>query len=260
MRWIITEPDGVESALGPESRFREEPAPSCLEAIAQSASLTRTERLDVYAEAYFIRLCKTLEEDFLSVRRWLGEDSFRGLVSDYLLEHPSRRPDLIELGRSLPGFLASWLEPGEAPFLADLASLDWACAQAYFALDPRAWDPAVLAGDAESARLSLAPATRLIESQWAIDELRARLRGGESPELAPPARRLTRLVVFREQGRVGCEAVSEGEHRLLGSAARALSLGEACESLSDHPETTAEALFQWLSKWASRGALVCDKA
>src|SRR4051812_39257515 len=116
LRWIITEPDGVSSALAdPSSRFKAEPRPSCLAFIREDSRLTRQERLDVYAEAYYSRICKSLEEDFLAVRRWLGAEDWRSLVSDYLLEHLSTTPDLIEFGRGLPAYLKSWLDPGQAP-------------------------------------------------------------------------------------------------------------------------------------------------
>jgi hypothetical protein len=266
MRWIITEPDGVEAALEqPDDRFGEEPKPSCLTMIRETPGFPQRERLDVYAEGYYSRIYSSLCDDYQAVQRWMGDDEFRSLVSDYLLEHPSRSSDLLEAGAKLPEYLASWLEPGAEPFLPDLARLEWARTYAYYAANPKPWDREALSkrtpDELALLRLETAPATALVESRWHIDEVRAELRASDwtpdSPRPKPPVEGKRYSVVFRDGLWPKAEVVGEAEFRLLQSAKDGLTLGVACERLAEFEDVTPDTLFQWLAKWASRNAICC---
>ena len=69
---------------------------------ALDASVRR--RLDVYAEGYFARLRDVLAEDFPRSSRMLGPLDFSVLVARYLVRHPSRTPNVAEVGEWLPEF------------------------------------------------------------------------------------------------------------------------------------------------------------
>jgi hypothetical protein len=263
MRWVITEPGGVAEALGePDERYLPEPDPSCVSKIAETAGFSRLERLDVYAEGYYLRILNSLREDYLAVARWLGDDEFRCLISDFLLDHPSRTPELLEAGRALPKYLPDWLERGRAPFLAPLAHLEWAMALAYFAPNAAPWDPkALTAADPERLgylKLEAAPATDCLDSEWKLLELRKALRAEAWTEESPRPEILNereRLVIYRDGFTPKAESVSEPEFRLVQWAMEGISLGLACERFSELAEP--EQLFEWLAKWAGRGVIAC---
>ena len=267
MRWIITEPDGVQAALErPEERFNAEPEPSCLMAVEETPGFSRRERLDVYAEGYYLRILQSMGEDYRAVQRWLGDGEFRSLISDYLLEHPSRNPELLEVGSKLPEYLASWLDDGESPFLPDLAKLEWALASGFFAENQKEWDREGLGRktpeELAELKLEAAPATALVEADWVIGELRMKLRAPDwdshkiRPE--PPLQEKRYLVVYRDKLLPQVDRVGRAEFMLLQCAKEGLSLGVACDRLGELADVTPELLFQWLSKWASRNAIRCS--
>ena len=152
MRWILTDPRGVDEALDnprpsdeelPEgvshpsawiSRFTE-PQPRCLGEISDVPALSPRARLGIYAEGYFARLRDCLAGDFPALAARLGQETFQILIAEYLVEHPSRYATVAEVGRALPGFVSSHRFCQQYPFALDLTTLEWAVTEAFLATD-----------------------------------------------------------------------------------------------------------------------------
>ena len=126
--------------------------------------LGATERLDVYADMYFYRLRDGLAEDFPKLAAWLGDAPFHNLVTDYLLAHPSTHFSLRELGRALPGFLASHALARSHAAAPDLARLEWARVDVFDEADVALLDRDALlargAADPEGFARRVGPAAR----------------------------------------------------------------------------------------------------
>ncbi len=111
MKWAITDPRGVEGALGEliftdpvlQERFRE-PSPRCLDAL-ESGAVPVERRLDVYAEGFFLRIRDVILSDFPELAVLLAED-FDEFVADYLKVFPSRSFNISEVSRDLSAFAA----------------------------------------------------------------------------------------------------------------------------------------------------------
>ncbi len=85
------------------------------------------QRLDIYRNAYFIRLEEALAHDFPMSARILGQKSFGRLAGEYVLAHPSESPSLRYLGRQF----ANWLKIYAGAAIADLAAIEWAVMQVF---------------------------------------------------------------------------------------------------------------------------------
>lgn len=93
----------------------------------------RKTRIQVYSDAYYLRLRDVLRDDFPQLAALLGLDRFDSLVKDYLEVHTSEHPSVRHLGRSLAEFLRRRRDlPGCA---ADLAVLEWARVEVFDAPD-----------------------------------------------------------------------------------------------------------------------------
>ena len=85
------------------------------------------QRLDIYRNAYFIRLEKALAHDFPMSSRILGQKAFSRLAGEYVLAHPSESPSLRYLGDQF----ANWLRIHTGTAIADLAAIEWAVMQVF---------------------------------------------------------------------------------------------------------------------------------
>jgi hypothetical protein len=240
-----------------------EPGPHAL--LQGSAELTAADRLSVYANAYFARLHDALRDDFPALARALGADAFHDLVKTYLMVHPPGRPSLREAGAALPGHLAAdpfaAIFAGCCAYAADLAVLELAIVEVFYAPDARAVARAELAAVAPdrwpALRFALAPALRIVRCDWPVHEIRERFDREEdgaawaaAPALAPEP---TALRVFRTGERVRYRAMPRDEHDALAAAAAGETFAAICERVTgavgeaDAARRSAELLGAWVA-------------
>lgn len=185
-------------------------------------------------------LANALGHTYPAVKTIAGESNFRVLAAAYVRACPPLRPELMAYGGGFPDFAAGHeAAMRDFPFLADLARLEWAMNEVYFADDVPALAPETLGAIAPerlpALRLALSPAARLVASAdfpihaiWA-----AATAGGAMPDPAPGDGES--VVVARPSGPVEIFELGAGETVFLGAVAagapleKALAEAEAAE-------------------------------
>jgi hypothetical protein len=223
---------------------------------AGTSELPAVERVAIYANMYRWRLVEALRETFPNLVRFLGDEGFAALAEDYLHRHPSEHHDVGQVGRRLAAFLREYPDP-ERPDLADLAELEWARQQVFFAPRPEPAGAEALAGlDAESfsrARLVLSPALRVLVLPHAATPLWRRLENGEPP--GPPSPGPAPVAVWRSGFEVFHGELTLDEAAALGAARSGDSLATICAAFADR-EDPATAAHAALSSWLDEGWIV----
>jgi hypothetical protein len=132
----------------------------------------RTARLDVYRNNARETFRKTLALTYPVVQRLVGEACFRGLAQHFMCEFPSRAGDLGRFGAELATLLDVYYRDTAFAYLADVARLEWACAEVETAADALPLDLLQLAdvGEDEHAalRFALRPAVRFVSSRHPV--------------------------------------------------------------------------------------------
>jgi hypothetical protein len=142
-------------------------------AVRPDARLDSAGRIQVYADAYFLRLRDVLIEDFPTVAKVLGAERFERLAQNYLEAFPSEHPSVRHLGRSMADFID--VQSDVPPYLSALARLEWAMIDAFDAPDSSPLAAESLR-DIEADRWPALkfvpiPALRMIHSGWLIHKL-----------------------------------------------------------------------------------------
>jgi len=285
MRWIITDPRGVEEALSdprpergilPEAASHfpvlwlsriTEPGDSCLAMISDLPALSPKRRLGIYAEAYFSRLRDCLADDFSKLAREMGSEDFHALIADYLVEHPSTYRCVGEVGRSLPEFLSGHPLAKRYPFGPELAALEWAVVESFLADDMPVFDPSSLSSLAEeewaTIRFTLDSSVRLLTAYYPVGDIwisdasdRTMISGDRS--VSPVF-----LLVYRRHHGVLVETIGAIPFLILNQMIAGSSLGEIAEDLPARDECSGDAaavmeafstLFgQWVEAGIIRG-------
>lgn len=207
------------------------------------ADLVAADRFWIYRNNFLASLTAALAATFPAVERFVGEDNFRFAAHGFIRAHPPEQPSLYAYGDRFPDYLAG-LAPAVAdfPFLPDLARLEWAVNEAYFAADGPALTPERLAGidpaDYAELRLSLHPAGRLVRSPWPIWEL---WDAEAVPE--PLGEGPDHVLALRRNGKVDVVLLSPGDFVFVSRLDAGLSLvaaaGEAAEAEPDFDLTAA---------------------
>ena len=181
------------------------------------------DRWHVYAHGYLARIDEAMGLEYAAIRRIVGAAAFSELVARYVGVFPPRTWDLANAGDRLPGFLELDRLSVELPFLPDLAVLERAISRAFVAADadPLSWDDLARRGAEEAAalRLALVPGVAVLRSPWPLHALWAcRLEEDDDAVSVPVEGSPARVLVFRRQGLVRVEAVSELEAELVEAA------------------------------------------
>jgi hypothetical protein len=263
---LITDPSGVEDARSGEGDAR---GMELAALVRDDRGIAATDRLSVYANAYFARIHDCLREDFPALARALGPAAFHDLVKTYLMMHPPTRPSLRHAGRHLAEHLSAQpfaeIFSRRCPYAADLARLEWAMLEAFFAPDAAILERESLAALAPEAwaglRFETTPSLELLTCDWPVQTVRERL-DAEDPEAAweePPAlaAEATYVRVWRVAERVRSRAVARHELEALAAARAGEPFAAICDLLASavgEAEAAPEAAVL-LASWLSAGLL-----
>jgi hypothetical protein len=255
---LIRAPEGVRPGLA-ESGDADGRALRSL--LRGDERLGAEERLEVYANAYFLRIHDVLCEDFGALHAGLGPEWFHDLVTAYLPVHPPRQPSIRFAGDRLASFLADAEEAlpfrRRFPWAADLAKLEWALVDAFDAADASVVHREELASippdQWAELRFVFQPALQLLDLGWPVQGLRGTWDREESCDASGIEPRREPVAVWRHDEQVCHRALEPQEAAALELARDAGSFGSLCERLATEigesaaPERAAGLLARWLA-------------
>jgi len=197
----------------------------------QAARGTPERRLGVYHTNTIVSLTDVLKAAFPVVARIVGDRFFLAMAKVFIEAHPPTQPTLFRYGHDLPTFLGAFPPAESMPYLADVARLEWARIEAYFAEDCAPMDPTQLAEIApdmlSQASFSLHPSLRLMDSAFPIFEIWAVNQADHDVIPGIDFGRAECGLVMRRDQTVVQRLLNEDAYHWLKSIATGLALGEA---------------------------------
>jgi hypothetical protein len=190
--------------------------------------------LAVYRNTIASGAVDALVATYSTVVMMTGADWFRAAAREYAREHPPTGPALIHYGNAFPEWLAAFEPAADAPYLGDIARLDWLWWQAWSAGEAALLDGAELAALAPeqlgAVTLGLHPGVRIAAfecgapSLWLAHQAPAR---GEAHVLGDEAER---MLFVRCSAQVDARVIEVGPFAFLGVLAEGGSLLAAAEA------------------------------
>ena len=229
--------------------------------VSEQKGISAQHRLQIYANAYRIRLKETIETDHEILGIYLGDELFDKMALEYTLAYPSSGRSLRQFCDKLPDYLQQNEFFKQHPIIADLARFERRLLNAFDA--------------AESERASFADLQALPPQEWpnctlrfhpsvqifscnsnAVEAWQA-LKADSTPPQAdyqhPRAwllwRGLTRLTELI--------SLTADQHTLLTGFIAGQNFAQQCESMLEwHDEQTAPLIvLQTLQSWFSKGMI-----
>jgi hypothetical protein len=236
---LITAPEGVAAGLADERAS----GPEALDHLIESDDrLSATERLEIYANAYFYRILDCLKEDFPATLATLGPDDFHNLITAYLIEYPPTEPSISYAGRHLAEFLRhhSMRSVVERwPFIAELARLERTLIEIFHAAEAEPLSAeamrSVAPDDWPVLEMRTHPALAIVDCEWRVDELLREVEAaaGESDQThRTPAHAPVSVLVWRQNSRVRYRALERPERAALKVASAGASFAAICETVA----------------------------
>ncbi|WP_445946046.1 HvfC/BufC family peptide modification chaperone [Shewanella sp.] len=246
----------------PNSPTASEPAVTAFQArIVNQHGISADVRMQIYANAYRMRLKETMETDHQMLGLYLGDELFDKLALEYTQAHPSRFRSLREFCDALPDFLQQDAFFGQYPILADLARFERRLLNAFDAADSQRSSFAELQGIAPehwpSCRLRFHPSVQIfICNSNAVESWQALKQAKTPPTPEYQSRRA--WLLWRGTGRL-TEFISLTEEQLLllQGFIRGENFASQCELMLEfHDEQLAPMkVLQALQAWFSMGII-----
>ncbi|RXJ72703.1 DUF2063 domain-containing protein [Veronia nyctiphanis] len=210
-------------------------------------------RLDIYHNAYRIRLIEVLRENFEHTAIYLGDDWFNQLAKTYVEQHPSTYNNIGYYGDKFAEFLLKQLS--EDKEVAELAELDWLLRRAFDGEDSGVLTmetlPLVVSRDPENFRLFPVPTVTLTKHTCNTLDIWHAIDQENAP---PPVILLPQpvdVLVWRKGHSPHFRSVLAHEATALSWMKEGYSINEIGESLQNRfPDIDASTVFgQMLHRW-----------
>jgi hypothetical protein len=232
---------------------RDSISPAFVRLVCGADDSDRKTRIRVYSDAYYLRLCDVLREDFPRVAALLGSERFDEVVTDYLEKFPSEQPSVRHVGRAMAEFLRRRSDMPKC--LADLAELEWARVEVFDAPDAECATIVKLAtvspDDWPALRFSTIPAIQTLGVQYPVHQLWS---GCESLEVSAA---VTSIRIWRKSDFLVLHApMDERESAALPKLISGETFAAICETFADMPEIdAAREATALLARWLEDGII-----
>ena len=149
-----------------------DPEATVPEGLANPDGAAASKRFDVYRNNVAVSLTEALGTAFPVIKQLVGDAFFDQMASIFLRQHPPSSPLMMFYGAEMPAFLKDFEPAQKIGYLPDMARLELAIRHSYHAADAAPIDPTVLQSTPPDvlmmSHLTLAPAVRLVRSDWPI--------------------------------------------------------------------------------------------
>ena len=143
-----------------------------LDRVTGTPKVSAETRLAIYYDAYRLRLLEALTSNYPILRAWIGDEEFEMAGIAYIAAHPSRHFSIRYFGHRLPEYLATTEPWNDRPYLAEIASLEWALSETFDAENGAVMGIEDMARipvqDWPMMRLQLHPAVRRLNLRWNV--------------------------------------------------------------------------------------------
>ncbi len=204
-------------------------------------------RLSIYRNNIRVGLKAYLGDIFPAVKALVGDDFFNGLAQSHFQNQPPDNGNLHSYGGSFADYMAIHPALSDMTYLVDVARLEWAYHQAYYANAGQAVPVKSGIEQLLNQKVMLSPASFLIHSPYPIDEVWRQSRPEYQGEFNV---RLNNgpadLLVHRHRGQVEISRLQKAEFRFLTELQSGHYLGPAIEAAMTEPG--ADRLTAFLSR------------
>ncbi len=225
--------------------------------IVNDAKVGAEQRLEIYYNAYRLRIIEALANAYPNLKALLGDDWFDRIARSYIDEYPSTYRNMRWVGDQMAVHLAKELP--EHPIAAEMAAFEWALGLAFDVEDAPVLSLQDLAGIPPESWpgliFKLHPSVQLLALNWNVLLVWQALDNGQIP---PPAERIDEpCVVWRKGMDSHYRALDDKEYKAIQQISAGSNFGELCERLQENTdEEAATALAaQYLAGWLDAGLM-----
>ncbi len=220
------------------------------------------ERMNLYADAYVVRLVKALEVAFPGLWGLVGDEQFWGLCRDYIAAHPSTFRSIRWFGDKLAEFLFTTPPYDEYPFVGEMAAFEWAQGLVFDAADTKPLSETDLMQVPPEKwgllTFSFTPAMRLLDLHWNVPAIWQALKRDEEPPEPERQEMAVVWLLWRQELDPRWRPLDVDEAWALQQALQGGDFATLCEGLLEWVDVQNAPLRAagFLKSWLAHGLIV----
>ena len=234
-----------------------------LEDIVSTPSISARQRMEVYENAYRLRLIETLADNFIGLKGLAGDEQFERIARCYIDAVPSTFRNIRWYGDQLSGFLAITAPWSQNPVFSEMALADWSILLAFDAPDADSITEQTILELPQQAwtRLGLEfhPCLQRVDVTHNVFKFRKQFIN-DSDDIQPPraAGQPVPWLIWRKDLKQMYRSMDVDEAWAIDQARLGLSFPELCEGVCEwiDPEHAAARAAGFLKQWVSDGLIV----
>jgi hypothetical protein len=190
-------------------------------------------RLSVYRNNVLYSLSEALGSLYPVTKRLVGDDCFREVAKEYVLEHPPLDPVIAFYGEYFAEFIANLEGCQHLKYLHDIAQLEWYNHCSLHAADAEIFNPAMLTNMSEESlddlKFTLHPSAALMKSAFPVDQIWEENQKPVVGTMNIDGSKDTYLLIYRKVLQVQVVNLQESVYYLLLALASGVTISEAWE-------------------------------
>ena len=231
-----------------------------MDSVVDQGDVDRKARLDIYQNAYHVRLRDCIETDHPILGLYLGDDLFDQMVMEYIREYPSHYPSLRQFCDHLPDYLSNNEPFKSVPIIAEIAAFERILLDAFDAADSETLTATDLQDlppeNWPEMQLDFHPSVRVFDARWNNVECWQALKNEQKPPEA--VQQQSWWIIWRDRDRLTqYRSLSLDGFVLYQCFRDHYSFADACELLKEHlPENRIGlATVEHLKCWFGHGMI-----
>jgi hypothetical protein len=216
--------------------------------VTGGGKLTPAEAVGVYRDGYPARISEALGETFEACWRVLGDEDFLEACKIYARATPSVSHNLSDYGRSFPAFLKKRFKK-TAPFIEDLALLEWSFKEVFHAHSDAVLSPSNLSvAVKDNSVLIFSNAVRLLNLKHSVHAVWKRNRQDSTPLNPSDWEGPQQVLLYRGGGTpVFSSVLAAPEASTLSLLMNGSPLAQALAASKSLSEAAARNLFSFIA-------------
>lgn len=196
-----------------------------------------TERMDIYRDAYRLRLIDILYGDFPTLYQILGTEDFTQMADDYLAKCPSTSFTVRHFGQYLPQFLQQQLPYCDYPYLWQIADFEWAKGTVFDAPDTDIFTIEAATqmdlDDWQSARFTFIPAMTRLVYDYNVPQIWQAIADNQQDQEPQPLDKPMPWIMWRKDLNPHWYSMPTDEDAFFIRARQGITFADLCEELGD---------------------------
>ena len=233
-----------------------------IEEIVSTPKIQAHARMDVYENAYRLRLIDTLADNFIGLNGLAGDDQFEKIARQYIDAVPSIHKNIRWYGDQLANFLRYNSPWSSQVTLTEMADVDWHILLAFDAPNVSRIDETAIINLPihawESLKFDFHPSLNRLDVTHNVFKFRKQLIS-ESEDITAPEKfeYLTAWVIWRRQLKQLYRSMEVDEAWAMDQAILGTNFPQLCEGLCEwvDPEHAAARAAGFLKQWVTDGLI-----